>query len=105
MTTLERISRVKALVGHDAEATDEVVTMYLSDAESAILNELYPFGNASASIPPKYHGLQCKLASRYFYRRGGEGEIEHAENGVTRRYGSVDDRDLLNTIVPYCEAR
>ena len=34
-------------------------------------------------------------------RRGGEGEISHSENGISRTYGSVDDEDILGRLTPY----
>ena len=106
MTTAEKIAIVKTLVENDAAATDAVVSVYLSDAEMAILRRLYrvyadmPDG---ATIPAIYDFLSCKLAARYFLRRGGEGEISHNENGVNRTYGSVNDEDLLREVLPYAK--
>ena len=98
MTVAEKIQQVQTLVENDPAATDAVVTVYLNDAESAILLRRYPFG-----APPNYDlsmfdRLQCTLAARYFLRRGGQGEIAHSENGVNRTYGSVNDEDLLMEI-------
>ena len=56
---------------------------------------------ASNSMPSEYDVLQCQLAARYFLRRGGEGEVTHSENGINRTYGSVNDSDLLQEIVPF----
>ena len=47
--------------------------------------------------------LACKLAYRYFFRRGSEGEQIHNENGIHRHYGSVNDEDLLREIMPYVQ--
>ena len=58
---------------------------------------------ASNSIPTDYDVLQCQLAARYFLRRGGEGEVTHSENGINRTYGSVNDSDLLQEIVPFAK--
>lgn len=104
MTTAEKISIVKTLVDNDPAATDALVSVYLSDAETAILRRLYrvyadlPDG---VSTPAIYDFLSCKLAARYFYRRGGEGEISHSENNVNRSWGSVNDEDLLMEVMPY----
>ena len=104
MTTDEKILNVQALVEHDEEATDAVVSVYLSQAESVILGLLYrtfediPDG---ATVPKKYEYDQCELASRYFLRKGSQGETVHNENGVNRTYGSVDDQDILRRIMPY----
>ena len=50
-------------------------------------------------MPAEYEMLQCELAARYFFRRGGEGEITHSENGISRGYGSVNDEDLLMEVI------
>ena len=102
MKKAEKITRVQTLLGNDPEATDALIEVYLSDAEEAILNRIYPFGRPDYldGIPQRYESIQCKLAQRYFLRRGAEGEIAHNENGVNRTYDSVDDEDLLKVIVP-----
>ena len=102
MTQTEAISIVKTLVGNDPAATDALVGIYLDDARAAIIRRLYPFGDTSdADIPSVYEMLWCKLAMRYFLRRGGEGETAHDENGISRKYGSVNDEDLLMEVTPY----
>ena len=55
------------------------------------------------NFEPRYEMLQVKLATRYFLRRGGEGEIRHSENGIDRTYGSVNDEDLLMEITPFAK--
>ena len=103
MTTADKITMAKALIG-DTAATDELVSVYLADAEAAILRRRYPFGMPTgAEVDPIYDMLQVKLAVRYFLRRGGEGEIKHSENGIDRTYGSVNDEDLLMCITPFAK--
>ena len=102
MTEAEKITTVQTLVSNETEATDAVVTVYLKDAEAAILRRLYPWGVPyNATVPFEYEMLQCKLAMRYFLKRGAEGEYIHDENGTNRHYGSVNDEDLLSEVVPY----
>ncbi len=103
MTDTTKISTVRALVENDSAATDEVVTVYLEKAKAAILRRLYPWGQWTYEtvVPLKYEMLQCELASRYFLKRGAEGEYIHDENGVNRHYNSANDEDLLQEIVPY----
>ena len=102
MSETEAIQIVQTLVENDPSATDALVGVYLQDAKAAILRRLYPFGGyADAGIPPVYELLWCKLAARYFLRRGAEGEIVHEENGINRQYGSVGDEDLLREVTPY----
>ena len=101
MTLAEKITLVKTLVDNDSAATDALVTVYLLDAEAAIFNRLYPFGAPAnvTTVPTRYERLQCKLAMRYFLRRGAEGEKAHNENGINRTYGSVNDEDLLAEVM------
>lgn len=108
MTLPEKIAMVKALCPDfpKLNITDSGVESYLSAAEDAIMNRLYPLTRtAGATMPPIYDMLECKLAVRYILRAGAEGETVHAENGITRHYDSTDDIDLLNVVVPYAEVR
>lgn len=103
MELASKIQIVQTLVENDAAATSALITVYLTDAESAILRRLYPFSyrTEQEGIPAKYEMLQCKLAARYFLRRGAEGESMHEENGVNRHYNSVNDEDLLMEVTPF----
>lgn len=104
MTEAQKITLAKAFIGDDANATDDLISAYLLDAESAILRRRYPFGYPdTANVEDRYALLQVKLAVRYFLRRGGEGEISHNENGVDRRYGTVNDEDLLMEVTPFAK--
>lgn len=103
MTDTEKIETVKTLVDNDEAATDAVVSVYLEKARAAILRRLYPWGQWTdeTAVPLKYEMLQCELASRYFLKKGAEGEYIHDENGVNRHYNSANDEDLLQEVVPY----
>ena len=106
MTAEEKITRVKTLLGNDEEATDTLVAVYLDDAKEAILNRRYPFGASyDAEVPKQYENAQCKLAARYFLRRGAEGELIHNEDGVHRHYGSVQDEDILMEVMQIAKVR
>ena len=106
MTIAEKITMVKTLV-NDSTLTDTFVTTYLTKAEYAIRNRMYPFNlplNDSGEpitfvVPAKYEMLQCELACRYILRRGAEGEKIHNENGINRTYGSINDNDLLMEVM------
>lgn len=107
MTTAEKITRIQTLLGADEEATDALLTVYLDDAKAAILNRRYPFGIPPYvdEVPSEYENIQCKLAQRYYLRRGGEGEQIHNEDGVHRHYGSVNDEDLLMEVIQIAKVR
>ena len=99
MTDAQKLMTVKTLVENDPSATDALVSVYLMDAESSILRRRYPFGVPETYDISEYDVLQCKLAARYFLRRGAEGEVKHDENGVNRTYHSVNDEDLLDEVI------
>lgn len=105
MTDAEKIVMVQTLCENDAEATAEVVPVYLTLACSAMLERLFPYDSTKeeTDIPERYDTIQCELAARYFLRRGGQGEINHEENGVNRQYASVDDDDILRRLTPFAK--
>lgn len=105
MTDAEKIVMVQVLCENDAEATAEVVPVYLNLACSAMLERLFPYDSTKeeTDIPERYDTIQCELAARYFLRRGGQGEINHEENGVNRQYASVDDDDILRRLTPFAK--
>lgn len=92
---------VITLVDNDVEATTSLVGVYLTKAKYAIFNRMYPFGVPTevTDVPTEYEVLQCELASRYFLRRGAEGEISHNENGISRTYSSSSDEDILKEVM------
>lgn len=105
MTSTEKIAMVKTLVESDADATDDVVSVYLNLACHTMLERLFPYDpdKTDVDIPFRYDTIQCELAARYFLRRGGQGEINHEENGVNRQYGTVDDEDILKRLTPFAK--
>ena len=105
MTGSEKTVMVRTLVENDAEATDAIIEVYLNLACYAMLERLYPYDSEKTSedIPERYDTIQCELAARYYLRRGGQGEINHEENGVNRQYASVDDEDILRRLTPFAK--
>ena len=105
MTNSEKIAMVKALIGDDPTATDDLIAVYLRLASNKMLERLYPYdsGKGESDIPERYDTIQCELSTRLFLRRGGEGEINHEENGVNRNWSSVDDEDILSRLTPFAK--
>lgn len=96
---------VRTLVENDSEATDDTIAVYLNLACNAMLERLYPYDSTKTAedIPERYDTIQCELAARYYLRRGGQGEINHEENGVNRQYASADDEDILRRLTPFAK--
>ena len=105
MTDAEKITMVQTLVENDTDATVEVVPVYLTLALNAMIERLFPYDSTKTAtdVPTRYDTIQCELAARYFLRRGGQGEINHEENGVNRQYGTVDDEDILKRLTPFAK--
>ena len=105
MTNSEKIAMVKALIGDDPTATDDLIAVYLRLASNKMLERLYPYDSdkGESDIPERYDMIQCELSTRLFLRRGGEGEINHEENGVNRNWSSVDDEDILSRLTPFAK--
>ncbi|MBS6475119.1 MAG: DNA-packaging protein [Clostridiales bacterium] len=100
MLESEKIKLCRNLI-NDVSVTDAQISTYLSVSQSRIIRRLYPFEPELPELPSIYDMMQCELAVRMIARRGGEGEIGHSENGVSRSYASVDDEDILSRITPY----
>lgn len=99
MTTSEKINLTKVLAD-EPNLANETVKAYLDIAEDSILSRRFPSGVPEIANPlGQYEMLQCRLASRYILRRGGEGETGHSENGISRTYGSVNDEDILREVM------
>ena len=98
-----KTAMVQTLVENDALATASTIAVYLNLAQNAMLERLFPYDTSktASDISERYDTIQCELAARYFLRRGGQGEIDHEENGVNRGYASVDDEDILKRLTSY----
>lgn len=103
MTKAGKIEAVKTLIDLEEgeELNEGLICAYLDVAKNQILSRLYPFDPSQTEIPAQYEQTQCELAARKYFRKDGEGEISHNENGVNRTYGSVNDEDILARIVPF----
>lgn len=103
MTNEEKIERLAVLLSPDTASND--LLLYLLDvAEGIILNRRYPFGAPEgATLSALHEQIQLRVAVELFSKMGAEGQIEHAENGVTRKWEAADvSPSLLRLIVPVC---
>ena len=100
MTDEQKVQMVQALIT-DVSVSESDVESYLAIAADRILNRVWPFGGAPTAWPSQYDLVQVQLTVRMIARIGGEGEISHSENGVSRTYGTVDDEDILQQLVPF----
>ena len=101
MTNDEKINSLAALISPDT-ADRELLSRYIILAEGVVLNKRYPLGApAGAIVPKQYEHIQLQIALELFSKRGAEGQLEHDENGIGRKYESADvSNSLLRRIVP-----
>lgn len=98
MTPLERL---RAATG---EVDETVLEDYLEQAKSAIMARRYPFQEWPDELEKRYLDLQYRCALALYNKRGGEYEISHSENGVSRGFGSEGiPIELLREVIPLCE--
>jgi hypothetical protein len=100
MTDTEKIQLVQNLIS-DMSVSQEDIRSYLALAADRIFKRVWPFGKSPQALPAQYDMVQIQLAVRMIARKGGEGEISHSENGISRTYATVDDEDILRTLTPY----
>ena len=103
MTNEQKIEKLKVLIAPDA-ASDELLSYLLEQSEGIILNRRYPFGAPEgATLSAMHEQIQMRIAVELFSKMGAEGQTEHAENGITRKWEAGDvSPSLLRTIVPVC---
>ena len=96
-----RLTKLRRQVGASA-SEDDLLLMYLTDAERAIINRLYPMDDTDCTLPDKYESRLVEIATYLYNKRGAEGEISHNENGISRTYESASiPESMLSDIIPY----
>lgn len=99
MTTADKVAMVKAMINDDT--TDETISAYLYLAGQQICRIAYPYDETVDQVPAKYDSVHVEAAVYLLNKRGGEGEITHSENGVSRTYESANlPASMLRGIVP-----
>lgn len=103
MTNEVKIEKLKVLIAPDT-ASDELLLYLLEQSEGIILNRRYPFGAPEGvALSAMHEQIQMRMAVELFSKMGAEGQTEHAENGITRKWEAGDvSPSLLRTIVPVC---
>lgn len=103
MTNEQKIEKLKVLIAPDT-ASDELLLYLLEQSEGIILNRRYPFGAPEGvTLSAMHEQIQMRIVVELFSKMGAEGQTEHAENGITRKWEAGDvSPSLLRTIVPVC---
>lgn len=87
MTDEEKVNLMRRLgdIGEDEEPKENLLD-YLRFAQDKLLNHIYPYGGAPEELDRRYDTKQVELALILFLKKGAEGEKEHNENSVGRKY-------------------
>lgn len=103
MTNELKIEKLKVLISPDT-ASDLLLSYLLEQSEGIILNRRYPFGPPEgATLSAMHEQIQLRIAVELFTKMGAEGQTEHAENGITRKWEAGDvSPSLLKQIIPVC---
>lgn len=98
MSDAEKISLVKSMAGESDEGT---VSAYLGISGSKICRRAFPFDPTVTEVPEQYGYLQVEIAVYLLNKRGGEGELSHSENGISRSYENGDvPESMMRQVVP-----
>lgn len=99
MTNDEKLEKFAEML--DEEVDTKVLSVYLQQAKSLILNTRFPYGcDSKQDIEPRYENLQIELAIVLYNEKGVEGQSSHSENGIARVYRSKNQ--ILAEITPKC---
>lgn len=100
-THVNKMRRILRVTKEDV--TDLMLQDELEFAISTINNRraYYPTPEMPV-VESKYENLMIEMAIHSFSKRGAEGELAHAENGISRTYdtGNIYPNSLLNQIIP-----
>ena len=101
MTNEEKITSLAELISPDT-ADVKILSQMIVLSEGIVLNRRYPLGiPEGATVPKQYDHIQLQIALELFAKRGAEGQTEHDENGIARKYESADiSPTLLRRITP-----
>lgn len=100
---LDKLSTLKVLLNINGSDEDASLNVFLSLAEQKVLNRLYPYDEITDEtvVPERYAYVQVQIAQYLYLKQGAEGELNHEENGVNRRYGDDDvPASIMRKITP-----
>ena len=99
MTLDEKLTVLRAMVG--GPDTDDVLSTYFTLAGGKIIAKAFPYRTDVTEVPAQYDYLHLEIAAYMLNKRGGEGEVSHSENGISRSYENADvPASMLKAITP-----
>lgn len=89
MTLEEKLNYMRIMGNIDSDVEDDLLMAYLNLAKEKLINHIYPY-EKPVELNSHYDMKQIELAIILYNNRGAEGEEQHNENGVNRKYISED---------------
>lgn len=93
MTTAEKLTMVKTLLGINESDTSEDarITVYLTAAEQEILSWRYSLSSQKVTtVPSEYEMTQVFAVIAGYSQSGAENQTSHTENSITRQFKHAD---------------
>ena len=95
MTNLERL-KLRTM-----EPDERILEDCLESAKNAILARRFPFQEWPDVLPAQFVDLQFRIALDLYNKIGGEGQLTHSENGISRSWeSSWISQQLLQEVTP-----
>lgn len=95
MTNLERL-KLRTM-----EPDERILEDCLESAKNAILARRFPFQEWPDVLPSQFVDLQFRVALDLYNKIGGEGQLTHSENGISRSWeSSWVSEQLLQEVTP-----
>ena len=100
-TNLESL-KIYLKIKDDTE--DDLLSLFLSQAEKKVLNKRYPYGYSDEEkekVLEKYSDIVLDIAVFLYNKQGAEGQTAHSENGIGRSYENAGIPDsFVQDIIP-----
>lgn len=88
----ESLANLKLYLGITDDSEDELLSLLIKQADSAIIKKRHPFGatdEQKANALSDYSDIELNIAVYLYNKMGAEGQTSHNENGVNRGYESA----------------
>lgn len=105
MESTEKLTMVKSLLSIAGTDEDAQLNVFLTAAEKEILAWRYSYAEIEmpTAVPAEYEMTQVFAVVAGYTQQGGEGETEHSENGVSRKFRYEDMVSYIrHHVIPIC---
>lgn len=105
---VEEKHRVLVGLESDDDTQDNLLQLFLNQAEKKVLKARYPYGATDSQKAKALTDYSDNVESIFVYlynKQGVEGQTSHNENGINRSYESAGiPSSFVDDIVPFVDA-